>query len=217
MPETSTLALVLGGSPLEQFWGKAIERELAPLGDRLRVLPAGNLSLEQMRQRVAALPPRLRRVLLHVRRRHGRRIARGRARAPRHQGVVERAGLRHFHRPARQGHRGRAARRLAQHGRHDGEAGRAHADGRNDRRQGGGAGASAGAGVRLARAPALGHSRVAAAARCRSALPAAFDLGRAPAADSGRRRRSSCSRRPSSQRCSSSDRAAGVPRWRPLA
>ena len=58
MPETSTLALVLGGSQLEQFWGKAIERELAPLGDRLRVLPADNLNLEQMRQRVAALPPR---------------------------------------------------------------------------------------------------------------------------------------------------------------
>ena len=56
-PETSTLALVLGGSELEQFWGKAIERELAPLGDRLRVLPADNLSLDEMRQRVAALPP----------------------------------------------------------------------------------------------------------------------------------------------------------------
>ena len=57
-PETDTLALVLGRSELEQFWGKAIERELAPLGDRLRVLPAGDLSLDQMRQRVAALPPR---------------------------------------------------------------------------------------------------------------------------------------------------------------
>jgi hypothetical protein len=32
-------------------------RELAPFGDRLRVLPLGILSLEQMRERVAALPP----------------------------------------------------------------------------------------------------------------------------------------------------------------
>lgn len=57
-PETDTLALVVGGSQLEQFWAKAIERELAPLGDRLRVLPAANRNLEQMRQHVAALPPR---------------------------------------------------------------------------------------------------------------------------------------------------------------
>jgi signal transduction histidine kinase len=56
-PETSTLALVLGGSELEQFWGKAIERELAPLGDRLRVVAADTLGLEAMRQRVATLPP----------------------------------------------------------------------------------------------------------------------------------------------------------------
>jgi len=56
-PETNTLALVVGGSPLEQFWGKAIEHELASLGDRLRVLPADKLSLDEMRQRVAALPP----------------------------------------------------------------------------------------------------------------------------------------------------------------
>ncbi|RZU02419.1 histidine kinase [Rivibacter subsaxonicus] len=57
-PETDTLALVYGRSQIEQFWGKAIERELAPFADRLRVLPAGDLNLEQMRQRVAALPPR---------------------------------------------------------------------------------------------------------------------------------------------------------------
>ena len=56
-PGTDTLALVVGTSPLEQFWGKVIERELAPLADRVRVLPAGVLSLAQMRQRVATLPP----------------------------------------------------------------------------------------------------------------------------------------------------------------
>ena len=56
-PETTTLALVLGASPLEQFWVKELQRELAPLGDGLRVLPPDGLSLEQMRARVAALPP----------------------------------------------------------------------------------------------------------------------------------------------------------------
>lgn len=57
-PETDTLALVYGRSQIEQFWGKAIERELAPFGNRLRVIPAGDLNLDQMRQRVAQLPPR---------------------------------------------------------------------------------------------------------------------------------------------------------------
>ena len=56
-PDTDTLAIVVGASPLEQFWGDVIERELAPLGNRLRVLPAGVVSLAQMRQRLAALPP----------------------------------------------------------------------------------------------------------------------------------------------------------------
>ena len=55
-PATTTVALVLGVSPLEQFWAKEVQREFE-LGGRLRVLPPGNLSLEQMRQRVAALPP----------------------------------------------------------------------------------------------------------------------------------------------------------------
>jgi signal transduction histidine kinase len=55
-PDTSTLALVLGTSQLEQFWTTQMRRDLAKLGDRLRVLPPDGLSLEQMRQRVAALP-----------------------------------------------------------------------------------------------------------------------------------------------------------------
>jgi len=58
LPDTDTIALVLGRSQLEQFWGQAIERELAPFNDRLRVLSPDNLNLDQMRQRVAALPPR---------------------------------------------------------------------------------------------------------------------------------------------------------------
>ena len=56
-PDTTTLAIVLGTSQLEQFWAKEIQRELAPLKDRLRVVPPDGLGLDQMRQRVAALPP----------------------------------------------------------------------------------------------------------------------------------------------------------------
>jgi signal transduction histidine kinase len=56
-PDTTTIALVVGTSRLEQSWAKEIQRELAPLGDHVRVLPPDALSLEQVRQRVAALPP----------------------------------------------------------------------------------------------------------------------------------------------------------------
>ena len=56
-PETSTLALVLGTTPLEQFWAEEIQRELAPLGPRARVLPPDGSTLDEMRQRVATLPP----------------------------------------------------------------------------------------------------------------------------------------------------------------
>jgi hypothetical protein len=81
-PDTTTVALVLGGSQLEQFWAKAIEKELATFGDRLRVLPSGMLASSRC---ASAWPrsPAFRRVSLHVRRRGGRRPARGRARAGR--------------------------------------------------------------------------------------------------------------------------------------
>jgi signal transduction histidine kinase len=56
-PDTTTLALVFGTTPLERFWNKEIQRELAPLSPRLRVLPSNGSSLDEMRERVAALPP----------------------------------------------------------------------------------------------------------------------------------------------------------------
>ena len=185
---------MVGGSELEQFWGKAIERELAPLGDRLRVLPAGDLSLDQMRQRVAALPPSSavfyymfavgkngalhedERALPAIRESSnapvygiftdqlGRGIVGGPLVDSRNMGAVT-AKL--------------AARMLK---------GEATGDKVEVPMP------SAGAELRLARAPALGHSGVAAAARSRSALPAALALGRASDADPRWRRRSSCSR-----------------------
>lgn len=56
-PNATTLALVLGASPHEQFWAEEARRELAQADSHLRVLPHEALSLEQMRQRVSGLPP----------------------------------------------------------------------------------------------------------------------------------------------------------------
>jgi signal transduction histidine kinase len=57
-PEVTTLAMVLGTTPLEQYWAEQLERDLASVGSGLRVLPPGRLTLEEMRARVASLPPR---------------------------------------------------------------------------------------------------------------------------------------------------------------
>jgi signal transduction histidine kinase len=56
-PNATTLALVLGASPHEQFWAEEARRELAQADSHLLVLPPEALSLEQMRQRVSGLPP----------------------------------------------------------------------------------------------------------------------------------------------------------------
>ena len=56
-PNTTTLALVFGASPHEQFWAEEARRELAQADSHMRVLPPEALSLEQMRQRVSDLPP----------------------------------------------------------------------------------------------------------------------------------------------------------------
>lgn len=57
LPKTTTIAIALGATPLEQFWVKEMQREIALLGDHVRVLPPIGLTLEQMRQRAATLPP----------------------------------------------------------------------------------------------------------------------------------------------------------------
>jgi two-component sensor histidine kinase len=57
-PDTTTLAVVLGLSPLERFWRAELERELAPFSARgVRLEWFNTLSLDEMRQRAAALPP----------------------------------------------------------------------------------------------------------------------------------------------------------------
>ena len=56
LPDTTTLAIVLGNSPLEKFWHAQLEQELRPLAGRLQLAWLDTLSLEQMRQRVSTLP-----------------------------------------------------------------------------------------------------------------------------------------------------------------
>jgi signal transduction histidine kinase len=57
LPDTQTIAVVLGDSPLERFWLGEARREFAQFTDRVSFQWLNDLSLEQMRQRVAALSP----------------------------------------------------------------------------------------------------------------------------------------------------------------
>ena len=58
LPRTSTIAVVLGATPLERYWRGEVERETAFLADRgVRFVWLDSLSLAQMKERVAALPP----------------------------------------------------------------------------------------------------------------------------------------------------------------
>jgi len=56
-PETDTIAIVLGATPLERVWRKELERDTAFLGERVRLVWLDGLSLAQMKELVAALPP----------------------------------------------------------------------------------------------------------------------------------------------------------------
>jgi signal transduction histidine kinase len=58
LPETTTVAVIMGASPFEQFWLKQMKSDLAPLAKRVNLLWLSALTLEQLRERVAALPPR---------------------------------------------------------------------------------------------------------------------------------------------------------------
>jgi len=57
LPDTQTIAVVLGDSPLERFWLGEVRREFAQFANRVSFEWLNDLSLEQMRQQVAALPP----------------------------------------------------------------------------------------------------------------------------------------------------------------
>ena len=58
LPETETIAIVVGASELERFWRGELEREFAPFAKRVKFEWLNDLSLAQMQDRVANLPPR---------------------------------------------------------------------------------------------------------------------------------------------------------------
>jgi PAS domain S-box-containing protein len=57
-PDTTNIVVVIGASPLEQFWTKTIQREFTRFSDRVTFTWLNNLSFEEMLRRVASLPPR---------------------------------------------------------------------------------------------------------------------------------------------------------------
>jgi signal transduction histidine kinase len=57
LPETKTIAVVVGASDLERFWRAELQRELARFASHVDFIWLDELSLEQMSTRVAALPP----------------------------------------------------------------------------------------------------------------------------------------------------------------
>ena len=56
LPETTTVAVVIGASRLEQFWLRELQREVAPFTSRANFLWLNDLSFDQMKERVASLP-----------------------------------------------------------------------------------------------------------------------------------------------------------------
>src|SRR5262245_54548270 len=57
MPQTTRIAVVLGDSPLEQFWLQVMRRELQPFASRVEFTWFNDLPFDEMLKRVAALPP----------------------------------------------------------------------------------------------------------------------------------------------------------------
>jgi len=51
LPETTTLAVVVGSSPLERFWLNELKTDLAPLAGRVKLLWLTDLTLAQLRER----------------------------------------------------------------------------------------------------------------------------------------------------------------------
>jgi signal transduction histidine kinase len=57
LPETATVAVIVGTSPGEQFWAAELRKEFAPFENRVKFLWLTNLRLSEVRERVAALRP----------------------------------------------------------------------------------------------------------------------------------------------------------------
>jgi signal transduction histidine kinase len=57
LPDTQTIAVVIGASPLEQFWLNELKRELKPLEGRVAFANYADLSFPEILKKAAALPP----------------------------------------------------------------------------------------------------------------------------------------------------------------
>ena len=57
LPDTKTIAVVIGASRLEKFWLDEIQRELKPFESRVVLVWYNELSFEEILRRAAALPP----------------------------------------------------------------------------------------------------------------------------------------------------------------
>ncbi len=58
LPDTETVAVVIGSSPLERFWRAELGRELRPFESRVRLLWWDDLTSREILDRAAELPPR---------------------------------------------------------------------------------------------------------------------------------------------------------------
>jgi signal transduction histidine kinase len=57
LPDTKTLAIVTGNSPIERFWRNEFVTALEPLANRINVVWYGDLSFEDILKHAASLPP----------------------------------------------------------------------------------------------------------------------------------------------------------------
>jgi len=56
-PATKNIAVVIGASPVEQYWAAAFRKEFAPFTNRINFIWLNDLSLDQMLEKTRALPP----------------------------------------------------------------------------------------------------------------------------------------------------------------
>ncbi|MBR0722577.1 HAMP domain-containing histidine kinase [Bradyrhizobium manausense] len=57
LPDTKSVAIVIGASPLEKFWIEEVKRELKSFDERLELVWYSDLSFEEILKRASALPP----------------------------------------------------------------------------------------------------------------------------------------------------------------
>ncbi|TGN89966.1 GHKL domain-containing protein [Bradyrhizobium yuanmingense] len=57
LPDTRSVAIVVGASPLERFWMEELKRELKPFAGRIELVWYSDLSFEEILKRSSKLPP----------------------------------------------------------------------------------------------------------------------------------------------------------------